>query len=175
MGSDKVRLCVLTLAVLLLTGCGRGAQRDVVQNAQDGVACLKRADLKLIAAALNRNTATMENAVKSGADVNVTVEGLGPPIVITALGDNYDGVKLLLNRGANVNAEDSEGYTALINASLHNNPNMVRLLLSKGANVNAPSNLMLHGKRTGLTSLTIAKSKRYQEIVILLTEAGAKE
>jgi ankyrin repeat protein len=52
---------------------------------------------------------------------------------------------------------------------------MVRLLLSKGANVNAPSNLMLHGKRTGLTSLTIAKSKRYQEIVILLTEAGAKE
>ena len=175
MGCEKVGLSVLILAVLLLAGCGRSAQTNVVQNAQDGVACLKRADLKLIAAALNRNTATMQDAVKSGADVNVTVEGLGPPIVISALGDNYEGVKLLLDGGANVNAEDSEGYTALINASFSNNPNIVRLLLSKGANVNAPSNLMLNGKRTGFTPLMIAKSKGYQEVVRLLTEAGAKE
>ena len=175
MGAEKVGLFILLLAALLLTGCGREAQRDVAQNAQDDVTCLKRADLKLIAAALNRNTATMEAAIKSGADVNVAVEGLGPPIVITALGDNYAGVKLLLDRGANINAEDSEGYTALINASFSNNPDMVRLLLSRGANVNAPSNLMLNGKRTGFTPMMIAKSKGHQEIVKLLTEAGAKE
>jgi|ERR1041385_1023295 len=171
---EKVGLFVLMLAALL-TGCGREAQTNVDQNAQNSVACLKRADLKLIAAALNRNTATMEAAIKSGADVNVTVEGLGPPIVVTALGDNYDGVKLLLDRGANINAEDSEGYTALINASLRNNPDIVRLLLSKGVDVNAPSNLMVNGKRAGFTPMMIAKSKGHQEIVKLLTEAGAKE
>ena len=132
MDCQKAGLFVLMVAVLLLTNCGRDAQRDVTQNAIDGVACLKRADLKLIAAALKRNTASMEEAIKSGADVNITVEGLGPPLVITALGDNYDGVKLLLDRGANINAEDSEGYTALINASFNNNPDVVRLLLSKG-------------------------------------------
>jgi ankyrin repeat protein len=175
LGCEKVGLLVLMLAVLLLTSCGREAKRDVVQNAQDGVACLKRADLRLIAAALNRNTATMEDAIKSGADVNVTIEGLGPPIVITAVGDNYDGVKLLLDGGANVNAEDSEGYTALIAASFSNRPDVVRLLLSKGANVNAASNLMVDGKRSRFTPLMIAKAKGRQEIVRLLTEAGAME
>jgi len=175
MGSEKVALLVLMLAVFVLTGCGRSGQKDVAQKEQGDMVCLKRADLKLIAGALNRNTASMEAAIKSGADVNVTVEGLGPPIVVTALGDNYSGVQLLLNRGANINAEDSEGYTALINASFRNSPDMVRLLLSKGANVNAPSNLMVDGKKAGFTPLIIAKSKGQQEIVELLTKAGAKK
>jgi len=82
-------------------------------KAQDDTVCIKRADLKLIAAALNIDTATMEAAIKSGADVNVAVEGLGPSIVIASLGYNYSGVQLLLDRGANVNEEDSEGHTAL--------------------------------------------------------------
>jgi ankyrin repeat protein len=175
MACGKVALFVLMLVVLVLTGCGRGARKDVTQKAQDDRVCLKRADLKLIAAALNRNTPTMDAAIKSGADVNVTVEGLGPPIVVTALGDNYSGVQLLLDRGANINAEDSEGYTALINASFSNSPDIVRLLLSKGANVNAPSNLMVNGKKAGFTPMMIAKFKGHQEIVKLLTEAGAKK
>jgi ankyrin repeat protein len=61
------------------------------------------------------------------------------------------------------------------NASLSNSPDMVRLLLSKGANVNAPSNLLVNGKRARFTPMMIAKSKGHQEIVRLLTEAGAKE
>jgi ankyrin repeat protein len=175
MECGKVALFVLMLVVLVFTGCGRGARKDATQNAQDDMVCKKRAELQLIAAALNRNTARMEAAIKSGADVNVTVEGLGPPIVITALGDNYGGVQLLLDRGADINAEDSDGYTALINASVINSPDMVRLLLSKGANVNAPSNLMVNGKKAGFTPLMIAKAKGRQEIVKLLTEAGAKK
>jgi ankyrin repeat protein len=175
MDCGKVALFFLMPVVLVLPGCGQGTRNGVTQKAQDNTVCLKRADLKLIAAALNRNTAMMEAAIKSGADVNVTVEGLGPPIVVTALGDNYGGVQLLLDRGANINAEDSEGYTALINASFSNRPDMVRLLLSKGANVNAPSNLMVNGKKAGFTPLMIAKSKGHQEIVELLTKAGAKK
>ena len=77
MACRKILLSGLMLFALVLTGCGRGARKDVAQKAQDDMVCLKRADLKLIAAALNRKTATMEAAIKSGADVNVTVEGLG--------------------------------------------------------------------------------------------------
>jgi ankyrin repeat protein len=86
-----------------------------------------------------------------------------------------NGTHFELDRGANINAEDSEGYTALINASVTNSPDIVRLLISKGANVNAPSNLMVKGKKAGFTPLMIAKAKGRQEIVKLLTEAGAKE
>jgi hypothetical protein len=174
MECGKVAFFILMLVVLVLSGCGQGFRNSVTQKAQDDTVCLKRADLKLIAAALKTDTATMESAIKSGADVNVAVEGLGPSIVIASLG-NYSGVQLLLDRRANINAEDSEGYTALINASVGNSPGMVRLLLSKGANVNAPSNLMVKGKKAGFTPLMIAKSKGHQEIVKLLTEAGAKE
>jgi ankyrin repeat protein len=175
MDRGKVALFFLMPVVLVLPGCGQGSRNGVTQKAQDDTVCLKRADLKLIAAALNRNTPMMEAAIKSGADVNVAVEGLGPPIVVTALGDNYDGIHLLLDRGADINAEDSEGYTALINASVTNSPDMVRLLISKGANVNAPSNIIVNGKKPGFTPLMIAKAKGRQEIVKLLTEAGAKE
>ena len=175
MDSGKVALFILMLVVLVLIGCGQGFRNGVAHKAQDDTVCLKRADLKLIAAALNSDTATMEAAIKSGADVNAAVEGLGPSIVVASVGDNYSGVQLLLDRGANINAEDSEGHTALISASLGNSPAMVRLLLSKGANVNAPSNLMVKGKKAGFTPLMIAKAKGRQEIVKLLTEAGAKE
>ena len=175
MDCRKVALFILMLVVSVLTGCGQGARNGVTQKAKDDTVCLKRADLKLIAAALKTDTATMEAAIKSGADVNVAVEGLGPSIVVASLGNNYRGVQLLLDRGANVNAEDSEGYTALINASVTNSPDMVRLLLSKGANVNAPSNIIVNGKKPGFTPLMIAKAKGRQEIVKLLTEAGAKE
>jgi ankyrin repeat protein len=76
---------------------------------------------------------------------------------------------------ASVISKPSQGYTALINASVTNSPDMVRLLLSKGANVNAPSNIIVNGKKAGFTPLMIAKAKGRQEIVKLLTEAGAKK
>lgn len=112
MPSVKVGWFVLVL-VVMSTGCDRVARKDVVQESQTDAVCLKRADVKLIAAALIRNTAAMETAINSGADVNATIDELGPSIVVTTLGDNYGGLQLLLDRGANINAEDSEGYTAL--------------------------------------------------------------
>jgi uncharacterized protein len=167
-------LFVLMTALLVLTGCGRGVRNNTQARQNDGD-CVKRADVKLLVAALKRDTATMQAALNSGADANAIVEGLGPPIVVASLDDKNSGVQLLLDRGANINAEDSEGYTALINASFTNNPKMVQLLLSRGVNVNAPSNLMVNGKQAGFTALMIAKSKGREEIVKLLTEAGAKE
>jgi ankyrin repeat protein len=174
MDCGKPALFVLVFLALVLAGCDRSSQNDIVQQVQQDQNCLKRVDVRLIAATLKRSTAAMEAAIKSGADVNAAVEGLGPPIVVAALGD-YKGVQLLLDSSANINAEDGEGYTALINASFTNSADIVRLLLSKGANVNASSNLTIKGKKTRITPLMIAKSQGHQEIVKLLTDAGANE
>lgn len=174
MGCGKVALFVLILVVLVLTGCGRGARKEVVKENND-VVCIKRPDLTLVVAAIERDVATMEAAVQAGADVNTSVDGLGPPIVAAALTDNSRAIQLLLDKGANINASDRLGYTALINASLNNNREIVQLLLSKGADVNAPSYLTIHGNKVHMTPLMIAKAKGHEDIVKLLTEAGAKE
>jgi ankyrin repeat protein len=174
MGCGKVALFGWMLVVLVLTGCGRGARKEVVKEDND-VVCIKRPDLRLVVAAIERDVPTMEAALQAGADVNTSVEGLGPPIVAAALTDNYKAIQLLLDKGANINARDSRGYTALINASLNNNRDTVQLLLSKGADVNAQSYLTIHGNKVHMTPLMIAKAKGYQDIVKLLMAAGAKE
>jgi len=172
MACGKILLSVSMASLLLLSSCS-DARKEVVKRDHD--ICIKWPDLRLVAAAMMRDVPAMEAALQAGADVNTSVEGLGPPIVAAALTDNYKAVQLLLDKGANINGSDSQGYTALINASLNNNRDIVQLLLSKGAAVNAPSYLTIHGNKVHMTPLMIAKAKGHQDIVKLLVEAGAKE
>jgi len=168
-------LFVVTPIFLILTGCGGSARNGSIQEQKDEVVCINRAWLRLLITSGVGDEQAMEAALKAGADVNTSVEGLGIPIVAASMSGNYRAVQLLLDRGANVNARDSEGFTALINASLHNDRNIVQLLLSKGADVNAPSYLTIHGNKVHMTPLMIAKAKGHQDIVKLLTEAGARD
>ena len=168
----------ISLAVsLAVTSCARNVPKQVVPKRADEVVCASKTDLGLVAATLRRDLSGMESALESGADVNATAGGLGLPIVIAALdGDGYRAVQLLLKNGANVNAADPEGYTALINASLFGRRDTAGLLISSGADVNAPVHITLGGGGTGdFTPLMVAKFKGHQEIVKLLTDAGAKE
>ncbi|HXQ73624.1 MAG TPA: ankyrin repeat domain-containing protein [Pyrinomonadaceae bacterium] len=58
-----------------------------------------------------------------------------PPIVIAALTDNYDAVKLLLDKGANINAADRNGataFTALMIAKSKGNEEIVKALTAAG-------------------------------------------
>lgn len=173
MASGKILLSVSIASLLMLSGC-RGARKEAVKEDND-VVCIKRPDIRLVVAAIVRDVPTMETALEAGADVNTSVEGLGPPIVVAALTDNYQAVQLLLDKGANINATDNQGYTAIMNASLNNNREIVKLLLARGADVKTPTYPMIHGKRVEVTALMIAKAKNRKEIVKMLTEAGAKE
>ena len=94
MGSRKIVLCLLVGVSLSLGGCGGGATET------NNLVCLKRVDLRLVGATLNRNTRAIEAALQEGADANSSIEGLAPPIVIAALSDNFEAVKLLLDKGA---------------------------------------------------------------------------
>jgi uncharacterized protein len=173
MCSPKIVLSLLVGISLVFGACGGRGKK--VAGETDDVVCLKRADLRLVVATLNRNTGGVETSLRDGADANTSIEGFGPPIVLAALTDNIDAVKLLLDKGANVNAGDREGYTALITASLNNNEEIVHLLLARGADVNAAAHPARNDQKIRLTALMIAKSRHYDNIVKLLTEAGAKE
>jgi len=171
----RILLFVVTPIFLILTGCSGSARKGSIQEQKGEVVCINRAWLRLLIASGTGDQQAMEAALKAGADVNTSVEGLGIPIVAASMSGNDRAVQLLLDRGANVNAKDSEGFTALINASLHDDRNIVKLLLSKGADVNEPSYLIIYGNKVHMTPLMIARSKGHQDIVKMLTEAGAKE
>jgi len=122
------------------------------------------------------NLKEMDSMIKAGADVNTSDTLFGTPVVAAADSGKYEAVKLLLNNGANVNATDNDGYTALMKSSLGGNSAIVQLLISKGADVNASCYPLINGKRTSkFTALLIAKWKKNDQIVKMLTEAGAKE
>jgi ankyrin repeat protein len=171
----KIVLLALIAPSVLLIACSRKEPGANVPQPGSDMVCLSRADLTLLLASGNGDTQTMESALKAGANVNTSVEGLGAPIVASAMSRNYTAVKLLLDKGANVNAADSQGYTALINASLSNSQDIVPLLISRGADVNAPASLTINGRKARMTPLLIAKERNYQEVVKLLTDAGATQ
>lgn len=158
---------------LTLGGCGGGGKQ--VSADKTDLVCVKRADVRLVVATLNRDSRGIEVSLQEGADANASIEGLGPPIVIAALADNYAAVKLLLDKGASINASDGEGSTALTNACFGNNKDIVQLLLARGADANVPAYRLINGKRVRFSALMIAKSKGNEEIVKSLTAAGAKE
>ncbi len=175
MAARKIVLLVIVSTGFLLTGCSGTERNGNVPQERGEVVCINRAWLRLLIASGMGDEQAMEAALKAGADVNTSVQGLGMPIVAAAGSSNYRAVQVLLDRGANINARDGDGFTALIYASLHNDSNTVQLLLSKGADVNEPSDLTIHGKKVHMTPLMMAKGKGYQDIVKLLMEAGAKE
>jgi ankyrin repeat protein len=172
MTRKKVFLVLAVACISLLNGCS-SAPKTVVRD--EFMVCMKQSDLKLVVAALMRDQPGIEAAVQNGADVNVTIEGLGPPLVFAALTDNHKAVQLLLDKGADINTSDSHGYTALLNASFSNNSDIVQLLLARGADVNMSSEITTNGKKARVTPLMMAKSKGHQTVIKLLTDAGAKD
>ena len=170
-------ICLFVLVISIpvtVISCRKSSPKDSAQNKD----CVPRAaltNLRLLIASGTGDLKEMDAVLKAGADPNVS-DSFGTPVVAAAASGNIEAVKLLLDKGANVNAIDSYGYTPLMLASLNEKSGMVRLLISKGADVNASSYPLLNGKRNSrFTALLIAKWKKNEEIVRLLSEAGAKE
>ena len=79
-------------------------------------------------------------------------------------------MQLLLTKGAAPNVPDSLGYTPLMHAVLTENSSveLVKLLLDHGADAKLKA-------KDGLTALAFAKRKGWNEVIALLTQAGATE
>lgn len=114
---------------------------------------------------------TVKAAVDAGVDIN-TVDKLGDTPLMTAAdnGNARNVVKFLISKGADVNKQNKLGSTALLYAvnSEAANAYVIDDLIQAGADVNIAS-------KTGNTPLGDAKAVGNQDIIDILTTAGATE
>lgn len=105
--------------------------------------------------------------IEAGADVNERDEYGATALIIAACRGRNQLVDILLRSGAEINATVEGSYrTALECGVERGNIETVRLLIEAGADLDTKD-------ESGNTLLMIAKSKGYQEIIKLLTDAGA--
>lgn len=171
----KINAVVIFISAFLVVACS-GIKPDIPPQQQlVDVVCISRRDMKLLTASAKGDLEAMRSALNDGADVNTgLVADLGTPLIMAASSGAFPAVQLLIDHGADVNAVDSEGFTALISAVMSNNKESVQLLIAKGADVNKERVWTVRGKEVRISALVIAQHKGNQEIVKLLTDAGAK-
>lgn len=126
--------------------------------------------VRLLDAALHRNTTLVKQLLDDGVNVNVKNEAGATPLMRAAAANDVATARLLLDRGANVNARSDDGRTPLLIASgLAGSVDLVTLLLDKGADVNARA----PGLVVDLTPLSEAAYTGDQAVFRTLVDRGA--
>ena len=127
----------------------------------------------LVLAAYENDLAVAGVLVRAGADVNHLDASTQSPFLIATseVGDDPRLLDLLLRHGANLRVKDSYNGTGLIRAADRGFPVIVARLLERGIEID-------HVNRLGWTALHEAVvlgdgSRRYQQVVRLLVDAGA--
>jgi serine/threonine-protein phosphatase 6 regulatory ankyrin repeat subunit B len=110
----------------------------------------------------------MEMLIDAGADVNARDQSGFTPLIYAACRRGTNRlIDILLRSGAEINATvEISGFTALAFAVVMEQTETVRMLIKADADLELPDN-------SGNTPLMKAKSKGFEEIEKLLTEAGA--
>lgn len=125
------------------------------------------ADQSLIQAVRSGNSASVDQAIAQGANLNAKDSSFGQtPVMWAAILGNKDIATKLLDAGADANAQNKEGATALILASTVDK-DIVKALLQHGADVNITNKM-------NMTPLMFAAFAGNKEIVNLLLDANAE-
>ena len=118
------------------------------------------------AAALNLQDA-LELLLSHGLDANVKAANGSTPLHFAACHDHTEVVSILLAHGADINAQSNDGVTPIYVAAECACHKTLRLLLDNGANPSFETDEQL-------TALDVASRRGFDDITIMLTEAGAK-
>lgn len=88
-----------------------------------------------LAAEKGNDLATLKLLLDKGArdSIEIPIAAGDTPLMVAALHNYPDAVKLLLQYGAHINTQDTHGRTALMYAAENNNLKLVALLLEHGA------------------------------------------
>lgn len=121
---------------------------------------------KLYWAAEKGNLSGVEEAIKSGADINSKNMLNLTSLHIASIESHSEVVKFLLDHGAEINVIDQFGCTPLLYTAYYGNSELAKLFLEHGAYLNIAD-------RDGDTSLHAATSKGHSKVVELLLERGA--
>src|SRR5690606_16847876 len=127
----------------------------------------------LLLATMNNQIGMSSMLVKKGADVNMQGDNLDSPFLLAGANGQTELVKLFLDHGARFDVFNRYYGSALIPACERGHVETVRLL------ANTKSYPVDHVNRLGWTALMEAVilgdgSKKYQQIVQILKDAGAK-
>ena len=110
----------------------------------------------LIGAIQARELQKVQDAIRSGAEIEARDDGGYTPLILAALYGLDDIVEFLIASGANVNAATKWGATALSEAAKGGEHRVVELLLANGADVN-------HAEYDGYTPLM--RAVRFEQAV----------
>ena len=124
---------------------------------------------KLMRAALEGQTESVEALLEQGADVNAKDSEGRTALMFASVNMHFGSAKALLEHGADVNAKANDGCTALMLAASSDDIEIVRALLRKGADVSGKFT------QTGKTALQLAEEKGYTDIVGLLLTAKREQ
>jgi len=190
-------LVLLIQMMAIFSACQSNPNQDTMTVIKDEniVQAVKNKDLNTVQAAIENgsninavdsqkrsllliatNNADIEMAkylVQQGADVNQQADNLDSPFLYAGASGQTELVKLFLTHGARFDLFNRYNGTALIPACERGHVETVRLLANTN---NYPIN---HVNRLGWTGLMEAivlgnGSKKYQQIVQILKDAGAK-
>ena len=122
--------------------------------------------IDLITAVKEGNHELVQSLIQAGADVNVTCEFGGTPLMYATGNVHNSCVSILLEAGASVNMSDVNGFTALHVAAWAGNNSVLNTILEAGADVNITDN-------KGTTPLIVATWEGNSTCMKVLIAEGA--
>ena len=145
-----MKLIIITIAAMLLAGCGTTTAMLIHKAAFDG------------------NIKAVKRHLDDGVDANAQTRSENTPLHAAAYQGHSDVVELLIANDADVNASDMRGWIPLHAAVDQGHAAVADLLIVKGADLNARM------KGGGYTVLDLANLKEQTETAVLLRKHGAK-
>jgi len=128
--------------------------------------------VRLQAAVFNNYTEAAMEAVKKGADVNVTTKYGDTPLIIACRNSNTKLALFLIKNKAKINQTNNSGNSPIIEASSRKQFEIVKQLVKAGANVNTTTEDDITPLISVLSST--APKKETQKIIKFLLKKGAK-
>jgi ankyrin repeat protein len=126
-------------------------------------------DKRWLQTAIDGDIATMHKMLDHlDNDINCVDEWGSTALMLACYHDHTSCVRMLLDEGANIDLQDHRGVTCLMETSWNCNIELVHMLL----HADVPPNVNIVDDR-GYSAITQAAEEGFDEVVVLLIEAGA--
>ncbi len=166
-------LLIISIVVFVISSCGRVKKGNeaTVKNTTEQVSSASKskaeADELLRQSSLEGKKEGVEEALKSGADVNAPDADGRTAIMFAGFNGHSEIVLALLDAGADIDRRDVLGRTALLYTCTGPFPETTRILLDKGAEPN------IIDSNEHFTPLMHAAAEGNLDVVKILLKAGA--